>query len=386
MTFIKKKKLCILINSLGAGGAEKVVSILLPMLVAEYNVKLVLLENRIHFNIPSGVEVIFLNQNQNNSFNKVFGLVTNTVKYISITRRSKVDVSISFLSRPNLMNCFLKLFNNKIRVVISERCYPSIAYKSNKIRYIFYKVLIPALYNHADVLFSNSLAINANLRDQFKVKISTHVVYNPVINERGRFVGIGEEFYKRKPFEVVAVGTLYKQKNHQLIISALKYLNREHYSCTFFGQGPLRSQLEKYAKELGLDNITFKGAVQNVYEYLPYFHCFVLSSKTEGFPNALLEAMSVGVPVIATNCLSGPLEILNEGIEITLEKGSFYLAKYGILINLDDSKAMAKAIEFLANDYITWSTYSLLSKERSKRYDPEVIYNDFNQLLYESPI
>src|SRR5690606_24580690 len=98
-----------------------------------------------------------------------------------------------------------------------------------------------------------------------------------------------------------------------------------------YGDGNLLNDLQQLATDLNLKNqVDFKGNVLDVHSKIVDSHCFVLSSLTEGFPNVLLEAMSVGLPVIATNCMSGPLELLNDNESIEIENGTFYKAKYGL--------------------------------------------------------
>src|SRR5690606_6398805 len=160
---MSKKRIGVLAINLSSGGAEKVVSLLLKKLSTDYEVFLILLNNDIHFTIPENVEVVFLGNSKPGLFKKIFSFFVAINSYSKFLSKYKIDISVSFLIRPNLINAFLKFFHPKVKVIISERCFPSIAYKSNFLRYYIYKMLIPILYNKADVLFSNSVYINRDL-------------------------------------------------------------------------------------------------------------------------------------------------------------------------------------------------------------------------------
>ena len=115
--------------------------------------------------------------------------------------------------------------------------------------------------------------------------------------------------------------------------------------------------------------MTFHGNVKNIKSHIIENHCFVLSSLTEGFPNVVLEAMSVGLPVICTNCMSGPLELLNDNEKVTILSGSFVKAKYGLLVNVNDAVGLSQALKFLQSNKESRDQYSRLSFERAKTYD-----------------
>jgi N-acetylgalactosamine-N,N'-diacetylbacillosaminyl-diphospho-undecaprenol 4-alpha-N-acetylgalactosaminyltransferase len=172
------------------------------------------------------------------------------------------------------------------------------------------------------------------------------------------------------------------RKNQKLIIDALALLPQSEYNLTFLGKGPLDDDLKMHTQNYNLQNaINFKGRVNNIKDYYLENDCFVLSSTTEGFPNALLEALSVGLPSISTNCMSGPLEMLNNNEPVTIENGDFYLAKYGILVNVDDSKGLANAIKYFKEHPEERKRYSQLGLQRAKDFDLKTIYAQVKELL-----
>ena len=121
--------------------------------------------------------------------------------------------------------------------------------------------------------------------------------------------------------------------------------------------------------------------MQLAVEYLLDSQCFVLSSFTEGFPNAMIEAMAIGLPCVSTNCLSGPLELLNENQEIDIKDGEFFIGKYGLLVNNDDHIGLSKALDYFHSNPKEREKYSTLSLQRAKVYQLESIYAKFNQFI-----
>ena len=379
-----KKKLFVLAISLSSGGAERVISLLLKHLVHDFDVTLILLSNNIFFEPPKNLKIIFLGKPDvlvtTSPLRKLKSMAQFVYKYRAIAKKEKFDIVMSFLALPNIINGLVTTkLKSKPKTIISERCFPSKMYEKNNFAMKIAKTFYPRFYNKTDVLFSNSLHINKDLKDNFGIKIPMELIYNPIeIDDEKPH----HDTYKiTEDFKIISVGSHTPAKNQILLLKALKHLNTE-YKLTIPGAGALTTSLTDFAKNNDLENqLILPGSVKNVKEYLLNSDCFVLASNTEGFPNVLLEAMAVGLPVISTNCLSGPLEILNDNEPITIAKGEFYLAKYGILINVDDEIALSKAILFLRNNEDQRKTYCDLGFQKAQNFSLPKIYDQVKYLI-----
>lgn len=376
-----KKNIAILSITLGSGGAEKVISLLLKELRKDYNVTLVLFYKSIHFPIPEGVSTNILSSNSpDRSFVfKFLDTLKFIFKYYRFVKKSDIDISVSFLAFPNLINGIVATFNKRVKTIISERGFPSDNVTS-KLSFYISKIFYPIFYNRCSKLFSNSVHINNDLKDNFGIKIPMEVIYNPI--------ELPEEIIdpktlntETKKLKAITAGTVNKRKNQIMIVRAIEVSKRD-YVFTILGSGDLKEYLKKEIIKANLDHsIILGGKVKDVNAHLLNNQCFVLSSFTEGFPNALLEAMAIGLPCISTNCLSGPLELLNNNEYIIIKSGEFYIGKYGLLVNNDDHEGLSKAMDYFHEHPKEREKFSALSLKRAEQYNLENIYSKFKQFI-----
>ncbi len=163
------------------------------------------------------------------------------------------------------------------------------------------------------------------------------VIYNPaatgVSSERAPAELRERLWGKGFDFHVITVGTLKVQKNHALLLKAFaRVAKKMNAKLTILGDGDLRPALEQQIDELGLgERVLLAGFFRDPYPWFRSADLFVLSSDWEGLPTVIIEALECGVPVVSTNCPSGPSEILENGL-------------YGRLVPVGDADAMATAI------------------------------------------
>jgi len=175
------------------------------------------------------------------------------------------------------------------------------------------------------------------------------VIYNPIVrNEIGALAAVPVDhpwFRKNQPPVLLAVGRLELQKDYPTLLRSFAiFRERRAARLMILGEGSQRRQLQDLANELGISaDLCMPGFEENPFQYMAACRVFILSSAWEGFGNVLVEALACGAQIVATDCPSGPAEILEHG-------------KYGKLVPVADPTSMASALEAAMDQPILAST------------------------------
>jgi glycosyltransferase involved in cell wall biosynthesis len=180
-----------------------------------------------------------------------------------------------------------------------------------------------------------------------------------------------------KPY-LIGIGRLMPNKNFSLLIRALD-LSQSQRDLVILGQGPELDNLSHLITELGLEKrVHLLGFKENPYPYLKNADYLVSTSNAEGFPNGIAEAMCLGKPVIATNCQSGPAEILTG--DNNTQTDSYLCAEHGILCHLNDVEAVTQAINAMEVDEV-FKHYQQCSQQRCLDFSYNAMEATFCSIL-----
>lgn len=362
-------KILFCINSLVKGGAERVVSNLANYFSSENEVTIMTLVNYdIEYVLKDNISIVKLDRKKVDPYkekNKLIKYISKIPKLISRIFKMKKqikkiepDIIISFLPETS----FLVLFNKrkKDKVIVSVRNDPKIEY-SSKIYYFIMKKLYPR---------ANGFVFQTpDAREYFNNIIKC---YSKIIPNSINPIFISDSYAGNRKKEIVSVGRLVEQKNFDLLIDAFYMLSEKYkeYKLIIYGEGKLRNKLEEKIKDLGIqDKVILPGIVDNVKEKIYRSSVFVLPSLYEGMPNALMEAMALGLPVISTDCpCGGPRMLITNNIN-------------GKLVSVNDKEIMKEAIEeIIKNEEFSRK----LGKEASKisiTLNPENINREWKDFI-----
>ncbi|MGD6968563.1 glycosyltransferase [Rossellomorea vietnamensis] len=392
------KNIAIIIPSLKGGGAERAVSTLTKSLPKNrYKIYLILFDTS-NMEYDYYGELVDLEiAAKNNPLMKFSNFIKRLIKLKQIKKTYNINVSISFLPGPNLLNILTK---GNEKIILSVRSNVLRA-KDNIYRKID-DLIIKWLYNKADFITVVSQGIKNDLLRLFRVKQDKlKVLYNSYyLNEIEELskesLSIDEKALLSEKV-VVTVGRLENVKGHLHLIRAFSQIRQfnKDIKLIILGEGDLRLYLEELIKSLDLeDTVYMPGFVKNPYKYIKNSKLFVLPSLTEGFPNALAEAMACGIPVISSDCKTGPREILAPGSDINFQCDKIEYADGGILVPVCDGKnygssdpltkeelILAEAILKITGDEELARKYSIAAKQRIREFDIKNIIKEWEKIL-----
>jgi len=291
-------------SSLGCGGAERVLTTIANELINRYEKVTVVLISGLGdmaYSLDERIRIVDCSKSDGNRIARAIGLYGNLRKTI---KRERPDRVISFLNTVN-MYTIAAMIGISIPLIVSERNDPA---SDPPVR--MKRLMRSILY-----LLSNGFIFQTKRAQGYfskSIQKRSRIICNPVIGE------IPPEFTGERKKEIVSVGRLCGQKNHRLLIKAFSEISEEFpdYILTIYGEGALRADTEGYIESLGMTGRIFlPGRSDDVLQKINSSAMFVLSSDYEGMPNALIEAMCLGLPCIATDCpCGGPEFLIQNGV------------------------------------------------------------------------
>lgn len=281
-------------------------------------------------------------------------------KLTAIWKELKPDVVLSFIGKNNIMalSTATKLH---IKVVVSVRANPGMEYDTLALK----SGMLATFGKAAGVVIQTTDAAKFfPLHIRRKCTILPNSVNPSFI--RKRYVGDREK-------TIVMVGRMDENKNHALVMETFAEILKtgyKDYKLKFYGDGPDRLKLQRQAVSLGIDkNVEFVGSVEHVAEHIEKATMFVLFSSQEGMPNSLIEAMSLGLPCISSDCpCGGPKDLITSG-------------ENGLLVPVGDKEELRAAmLQILKNPEFAEKIGMNATKVQEK-YSPEVVNKKWEKYL-----
>ena len=332
-TTLQRKKLALFVASLRAGGAERVMLNLARGFAGRgFKVDLVLAraEGPYLDEVPPEVRVVDLGAK------RVLSSLPGLVRYL---QREKPDALISAVNHVNLVALWARRLagvRSRVVVTLHNTLSTSTRHAWNR-RQKALPRLIKRFFPWADAIVAVSQGVAKDFVQTTGIAQEIHVIYNPVVDtqlfELAREPVDHPWLAPGQPPVILGIGRLAAQKDFSNLIRAFALLRQQQPArLIILGEGRERPQLEALIRQLELqDDVALPGFVKNPYAFLTRARMFVLSSQWEGLPTVLIEALALGVPIVATDCESGPNEILEGG-------------KYGCLVPVSDPAALADAV------------------------------------------
>ena len=359
-------KILFVISSLTCGGAEKVMSALTNEFVkAGFDIVIVKFDeekSKPFFNIDPKIKLISLGL-QNTSNGVIDALKWNFKRIKSLRQiviQENPGVAISFLNRTNVLT-ILACQGTGLPVIISERNHPQYSNSNMFWRFLtrlaYRKCRFLVLQNKSFSNYYGYLAID-------KIKI----IPNPV----SPVAAIGRpDLGEISSPAIVAIGKFEKQKGFDILIEAFDEVHqkRPNWKLYLFGSGSEFNRLAGLVSKLGLEKDVFlMGQTKSPAYYMSCAEIFVLSSRYEGFPNVLVEAMAVGAAPISTNSSDAISEIIDHG-------------ETGIIVEKNSKKDLSQAILLLIDDSKAREMYSKKARLIVERYPFDEVFRKWNDLI-----
>ncbi len=361
-------KITLVISSLGCGGAERVLVLLAKGFIDKgHDVAVVTFSDKTtdFYQLPPGCSRVALGvMGISSGLNEA---IKNNINRIKILREAIQ------LTKPNVVISFLRITNIITILALGGKKIPLIVTEHNDTKVFSYGILRETLRRLTYPYCSLVVSVSKGVDHSFDLlpKNKRAVIYNPiVVNDNGYIDRLPKEVDPDKNW-LVGMGRLTNQKGHDLLLQAFQKVASKypHWQLLILGKGELRDRLEQMKDDLGLSGrVVFTGALKNPFAVLKKAKLFVMASRNEGFPMAHGEALACGLPVIATDCPSGPREMVRHEVD-------------GVLVDNHDVAGLAMAMDSLMSNEQKRSQLASRASEVTERFGQDKIIAEWETLI-----
>jgi glycosyltransferase involved in cell wall biosynthesis len=367
-------RIIIYINSLGGGGAERVTANLSDYWANkgwEVTVLTLASSNLDAYSLHPSVERVSLNL-AGDSSNVIVGLWQNlrrTMALRRVLRKLHPDIALGMMTTANVQLALATLGLPAMSVIGSEHIYPP---------QFFLGALWERLRRYS---YGRLAAVTALTRESSewlqryttarRVPVIPNAVSWPLPTQAPHVRP--DLFLTRQRQVLIAVGRLDVQKGFDWLVAAFSRLAERHpdWDMVILGEGDLRSTLEQQVKMAGLGARVFlPGRVGNVGDWYEHAELYVMSSRFEGFPNTLVEALAYGLPAVSFDCDTGPRDIIRHEVD-------------GLLVAQGDVASLAAALDRLMSDADLRERFARRAVEARERFSMVRIANMWERLFEE---
>lgn len=356
-------KLSLMVPNLSGGGAERVMVTLANEFCRKVqSVDLIIInDDDMNYQAELSSEVNLVNLKTGRAVSSVFALR----KYLIENNPDVLLTSLGHISSAAALSIyFAKNINTKLYV--REDIAPKTVSVSDPFRFLVSRVQGWA-YTKADGIIALCDDMASEIKAFYKLSTPIYTIYNPLKVDEIRSQSL-EPMSPLPPWTadsrfVLGVGRLEQQKDFVTLIKAVAEVRKKHdVKLVILGEGGERENLVVESERLGMsDSLFMPGFVSNPYSFMREAVSFVLSSRREGLPNALIQALVCGAPCIATLCPTGPREVLGDG-------------KYGELVDVQDYVTMSSRI----SDLLEQSPHKTISERQlAQRYHPQSVAQQY---------
>ncbi|WP_019503956.1 glycosyltransferase family 4 protein [Pleurocapsa sp. PCC 7319] len=361
-------KITLVISSLGCGGGERAIVLLAEGLAnLKHQVTLITLADKSTDFYQLSSKVSRLDLGIMGKSSSIVEALANNIRRLSTLRKAIES------TKPDVVVSSLRITNVSVILALLGKKYPVIVTEQNDVKVFSYGLVWETLRRLTYPLCSKVVSVSQGVDLGIDLLPSNKraVIYNPItIKDDQTTPPLPPEVDSNKNW-IASMGRLTDQKGHDLLLQAFHKIADKHsnWQLLILGRGELGEQLEKMRDELGLSGqVIFTDALSNPFAVLKKAKLFVMASRNEGFPLAHGEALACGLPVIATDCPSGPREMIRHEID-------------GLLVDNYDIDGLAAAMNYLMSDEQERKRLAAKASEVVERFGQDKIVAEWETLI-----